>query len=411
MFEKFDIVVVGGGPAGLMAAGRAAELGASVLLLEKNNRPGLKLLMTGGGRCNFSNNLEAKIFAKKLGAKGSWFIPALNFFGPEEVISFFEARGLKTKIEDNNRVFPCSDKASDVLDLLIAYANKGGVKIMNNSSLAKVVKKDDYISKLILANGEEIFADKFIFACGGKSYPGSGSSGEVYSFLKGLGHKIIKTKPALSQLIVKDKLSDLEGLSFSDVSLFAANNSFKSPKIIGSIVFSKKGISGPAALDLSRHLNRENDSLNLYLDFFPNKKISELEFEIEKLFSDNKNFSVKNCLATLISKRMSFYLLDKIKIEMEKKSSLLSKKEVLDIAKTLKSLSFDFFTVAGFNEAMITSGGLDLLEVDNKKMLSKLISNLYVAGELLDLDGPSGGYNLQIAWTSAYLAASSAVLD
>jgi len=409
MIEKFDVAVIGGGPAGLMAAGRASELGAKVVLLEKNSSLGIKLLMTGGGRCNFTNNLDLRNFINNLGPNGLWFISALNSFGPGDIIDFFNSKGVKTKIEDNNRAFPKSDQARDVLDTLVAYAQAGGVKILTNSRVEKVVKNNNIISKIILDNGKEILADKFILACGGKSYPNSGSSGEVYNWLKDLGHEIKEVRPALCQLLINEDLSDLEGLSFSNVLLFTKNINFKSSKLKGDIIFTKKGVSGPIALNLSRELTRQDNNLDLFLDFFPDKNEEELKTEIKNIIENNKNFSIKNVLGLLIAKRLSAFLLNKIGISADRKSASLNKKEIKDIVGVLKLSKLTFVEVGGFNEAMISSGGVSLKEVNPKNMSSKIISNLYLVGETLDLDGPTGGYNLQIAWTSAYLAGSSCV--
>jgi len=409
MIEKFDVAVIGGGPAGLMAAGRASELGAKVVLLEKNNSLGIKLLMTGGGRCNFTNNLDLRNFINNLGPNGLWFISALNSFGPGDIIDFFNSKGLETKIEDSNRVFPKSNKARDILDVLISYAQEGGVKILTNSKVEKVEKDNNIISKIILDNGKEILADKFILACGGKSYPNSGSSGEIYSWLKDLGHEIKEVRPALCQLLINEDLSDLEGLSFSNVLLFAKNSNFKSSKLKGDIIFTKKGVSGPIALNLSRELTRQDNNLDLFLDFFPDKNEEELMVEIKNIIENNKNFSIKNVLGLLVAKRLSSFLLNKIGIDINRKSVSLSKKEIKDIVGVLKLSKLTFVAVGGFNEAMISSGGVSLKEVNPKTMSSKIISNLYLVGETLDLDGPTGGYNLQIAWTTAYLAGSSCV--
>ncbi len=404
--EHFDVVIIGAGPAGLMAAIKASELGLNVALLEKNNKPGLKLLMSGGGRCNFSNNSDIKSFARSLGKNGTSFISALNIFGPDDIINFFESRGLKTKIEDNNRVFPESNKASDVLQFLISYARENNVKIFTNSRVTAVVKENNIIKKIILEDSREFFADKFIFACGGKSYPLTGSSGEVFDWLKSLGHNIIELRPALSQLIISDNIKNLEGLSFSDVSIFAKKDKFKSSKIRSAIIFTNKGISGPAALNLSRELN-SYDNLDLFLDFFPDKNIDELKIKIKKYLKENSVFSFKNCLSLLIPKRFSLFVLEKLNLDPNKKSVIVSNKEIDLLVNFLKFYKFNFLRVAGFEDAMISSGGVDLSEVDLKTMNSKLIKNLYLVGELLNLDGPTGGYNLQIAWTSGYLAGSS----
>ena len=407
MIEKFDVAVIGGGPAGLMAAGRASELGARVVLLEKNSNLGIKLLMTGGGRCNFTNNSDIRNFINILGPNGRWFISALNIFSPEDAIDFFNSRGIETKIEDNNRVFPKSNKARDILDALIAYAQEGGVKILTNSRVEKIIKKDDFISKIVLSDGREVLAGKFILACGGKSYPNSGSSGEVYDWLKDLGHEINEVRPALCQLLINEDLSNLEGLSFSNVQIIAKNDNFKSSKLKGDVIFTRKGISGPVALNLSRELTRQNNNLDLFLDFFPDKNKEELKIEIINILNNNKNFSIKNSLGLLLTKRLSSFFLNKIGLNLDKKSSSLNKHEIESLVNVLKSNKLSFIGLGGFDEAMISSGGVSLQEIDNKTMASKIISNLYLVGETLDLDGPTGGYNLQIAWTSAYLAGSS----
>ncbi|MCK9439252.1 NAD(P)/FAD-dependent oxidoreductase [Patescibacteria group bacterium] len=407
MIEKFDVAVIGGGPAGLMAAGRASELGARVVLLEKNSNLGIKLLMTGGGRCNFTNNSDIRNFINILGPNGRWFISALNIFSPEDAIDFFNSRGIETKIEDNNRVFPKSNKARDILDALIAYAQEGGVKILTNSRVEKIIKKDDFISKIVLSDGREVLAGKFILACGGKSYPNSGSSGEVYDWLKDLGHEINEVRPALCQLLINEDLSNLEGLSFSNVQIIAKNDNFKSSKLKGDVIFTRKGISGPVALNLSRELTRQNNNLDLFLDFFPDKNKEELKIEIINILNNNKNFSIKNSLGLLLTKRLSSFFLDKIGLNLDKKSSSLNKHEIESLVNVLKSNKLSFIGLGGFDEAMISSGGVSLQEIDNKTMASKIISNLYLVGETLNLDGPTGGYNLQIVWTSAYLAGSS----
>ena len=404
--KKFDVVIIGAGPAGLMSAIRASELGLKVALLEKNSKPGLKLLMSGGGRCNFSNNSSIRDFAKSLGKNGLAFISALNNFGPDDIVEFFRSKGLESKIENDNRIFPISEKASDILNILISSAEKNGVKIFTNSKVVDVVQKNSTIEKIILEDSREFFADNYIFACGGKSYPLTGSSGEVFDWLKSLGHNIIELRPALSQLIISDNIENLEGLSFSDVFIFSKKDKFKSSKIRSAIIFTSKGISGPAALNLSRELSPYNN-LDLFLDFFPDINIDNLKSNIKDNFKKNPSFSFKNCLSLLIPKRFSIFVLNKLKLDPNKKSALLSNKELVLLVELLKNCKFKFLKVAGFNEAMISLGGVDLREIDLRTMNSKLIKNLYFAGEVLDLDGPSGGYNLQIAWTSAYLAGSA----
>lgn len=411
--DLYDIVIIGAGPAGLMAAGHASELGARVLVLEKNKQAGIKLLMSGGGRCNFTNNVPDYLFSKDLGQNGKWFLSGLSIFNSTSIIDFFKERNIKSQVNSEGKVFPENNSALKVREALLNYVESNGGRIIYNSQVIKIVKDNKLISKLILADRSEISAKKYIITTGGNSYSRSGSSGEAYQWLKELGHKIIKPRPALCPIIFKEKsIKELEGLSFSNVLLSLYKNNKKIKEELGDIIFTGNGISGPAALNLSRAITLE-DKLNLVIkiDFFPTETVEQFENRLQNISSSSGRESIKNILGQLIQKRFSDYILNQCSISDLKKGADITKEERNYIVNILNEFSFNILALGGFDQAMITVGGVDLKEVNQKTMASKIYSNLYFAGEILDLDGPTGGYNLQIAWTSGYLAGEAAALS
>jgi predicted Rossmann fold flavoprotein len=405
----WDVIIIGAGASGLIAAGRAAELGAKVLLLEKNKQVGIKLLMSGGGRCNFTNYSSTNIFAQALGENGKWLLSALSNFGSQDVINFFESKGIKTKVEDNNRVFPVSNKAQDILKTLLAYNQEYGVQIKTEIRVKDLVSNNNKIEKVILTDGGEFRAKQYIIATGGSSYPHSGSSGDAYSWLKSLGHTLVKPRPSLSQIYIKNHPLILEGLSLDLVSLQIMQDNKKIASESGSIIFTARGISGPTAINLSRYISLlSNKKLKLKIDFLPAIKNEELDLKIREFVSQYPRHNLKNILTGLVPKRLLEYLLADIGLDDDLRGDEFTRSQRLNLVEVLKNYSFDIGGVGDFNEAMVTGGGLNLKEVNGKTMHSKLISNLYLAGECLDLDGPTGGYNLQIAWSTGFVAGESA---
>ena len=405
----YEVVVIGGGASGLMAAGRAAELGASVLLLEKNQQLGVKLLMTGGGRCNFTNQLSPRVLSEFFGVNGRWLIAGLSRFGSDEVIDFFKERGVKVKIEAGGRVFPESNQANEITKALVNYVELGGAEIKLNSAVTKIVVKEKSDFKIILKDQTEINAKKIIIACGGKSYPSSGSSGDAYSWLKSMGHKIITPQPALCQIIVKDEIKKLEGLSIKNSALSLYKEGKKIAEENGDFIFTGGGLSGPSALNLSRAVARQKiTGLKIRIDFFMGETKENLDKRIKLAISENKQSNIKNILSRLCHKRLVEFVLEQVNINPDKKGNGLTRIERLALGNFLKEYELSVSGTGGFNEAMITLGGIDLKEVNPKTMASKIISNLYLAGEILDLDGPTGGYNLQASWTTGYLAGENA---
>lgn len=400
------IIVIGGGPAGMMAAGRAGELGAEVVLLEKNNSLGIKLSITGKGRCNITNNsYEPRDLVKQF-TRGSFLFSSLHRFGVEETIAFFESRGLKTKTERGNRVFPVSDKSQDVLDVLKKYLLDNKVKIKTKAEVKKIIKKEDRIEKVILKNGEEIEGDIFIIATGGKSYPATGSSGEAFEWLRGLGHKVIKPRPALVPVLLKDKfIKDLEGLSLKNVEISIVKDKKKIDSRFGEALFTDNGMSGPIILDMSGRIGEYlPGALELKIDFKPALSFEELDKRIQSDFSENNNKLFRNSLDKLLPKKLIPVIIELSGIDSEKKVNLITRKERKNLLHLLKEFTCTVDSLDSFKKAIITAGGVELGEVDPKTCQSKLIDNLYLVGEVLDLDGPTGGYNLQVCWSTGYVA-------
>lgn len=406
----YDIAIIGAGPAGLMAGIRAGELGAKVILLEKNKRPGLKLLTTGGGRCNITNAIwSAKELAEKYGSNGKFLISAFNKFGAQEIINFFNDRGVFTKIEKINQVFPESNRSTEILNTLINEFKKNGGLVMTEATVRNIVSSDNKITKIVLNNNEEIVAHNYIIATGGRSYPDTGSTGDAYLWLKKIGHSIITPQPALSPIIVKESLvKKLEGLSLDAVTLSLFEDNKKIASLTGDIVFTKNGLSGPAAMDLTRFI-KGTEKLVLKIDFLPDYTVESLDEYLRDTFSRHGTKLFRNSLDGLVKPKLQYLLSDLLSISVDKTASVINREERKALVNFLKNLTLKIQSIGGWDKAVITRGGVALNEINPKNMQSKIISNLFIAGELLDLDGPSGGYNLQICWTTGYLAGEGAV--
>jgi predicted Rossmann fold flavoprotein len=406
---QYDLAIIGGGPAGLMAAYNASELGRKVVVLEKNSRLGVKLLITGGGRCNITHNIpDYRTMAESFGKDGRFLLSAFSRFGVIETIAFFESRGLKTKTENDNKVFPVSDSANDVLRILVNGIKDNGGLIKINSEVKDFILAGNKIEKIILTNGQEIFADNFLIATGGLSYPGTGSSGDGYRWLKELGHTIKPLSPALTPILVKEKfVKDLEGLSLENVilNLYCKNKKIATEQ--GPIIFTAAGLSGPAALNISRHIDfysAQNFRLEIVLR--PGNTPEDVDREILKLISSSNKF-LKNSLERMLPPRMIELVLLLSGINQERMANSLSKIERKSLVAIINSLNLNIKSIEGFDRAMITKGGVDLKEVDSKTMRSKIIFNLSLAGEILDLAGPTGGYNLQLSWSTGRIVGES----
>ena len=397
----------------MMAAGRAGELGAKVLLLEKNKFLGRKLLITGKGRGNITRaEFDVKELLKKYGREGDFLLHALSIFGPKEIVDFFEKRGLRMKVERGKRIFPKTDSAKDVLDILTGYLAENKVEIMTNSEVKEIIANQNRISKIVLKNGKDISAKNYIIATGGKAFPGTGSTGSGYLWAEKLGHIVAKLRPALVSIKIKeDWPKKLQGLSLKNVELTVLRDGKKRDSRFGELLFTHFGLSGPIVLDLSGHIGelQEKGEVKLILDLKPALDGQDLDKRIQSDFIKYNNKFFKNSLNDLLPQKLIPVIMELSGIDPLKKVNVITKEERSRLAKIFKNLEMTVFSLLGFESAIVTAGGVSLREIDSKTMRSKLIENLFFAGEIMNLHGPTGGYNLQVCWSSGYLAGQSAV--
>ena len=410
--NNFDVAVVGAGPAGMIVAGRAAELGARVILMEKNKEPGKKLLLTGKGRCNITNaEFNLKKLVENYGKNGKFLFHAFSVFGPRNVIDFFEKLGLKTKIERGKRVFPLSDKSEDVLKVLTKYLTKNNVNIIYNSEVIGIDYQNHKIKNLILREGK-IVAKNYVFCTGGKAHSLTGSTGDGFKWANDLGHHIKELSPALVPIKIKESwVKELQGLSLKNVEVSVFQKDKKQRREFGECLFTHFGLSGPIILDISKKVGEllKNGKVKISLDLKPALDFSKLDKRVQRDFKKYQNKSFKNCLSDLLPRKLIPIIVKLSNIDPEKKANSITREERHNLVKLLKNLEMAAEGLLGFDSAIITSGGISLEEIDDKTMKSKIINNLFFAGEIIDIDGPSGGFNLQICWSTGYLAGESLV--
>jgi len=409
--KNYDFAIIGAGPAGMMAALRASECGADVLLLEKNNVPGIKLLMTGKERCNITNaETDPQKFAANFGKNGKFLLSALYRFGVEETINFFHKNKIKTVVERGGRIFPESDRAKDVQELFLRLIKENRITMLAGCRIKNISLMEKRIEKIILEKGE-VKAKNYLICTGGLSYPQTGSTGDGYKWAKEMGHTIIRPEPALTPVIVNEEwVKELEGLSLKNVRISLYQNNKKKDERFGEALFTDFGMSGPIILDMSKAIGKllAAGGVDLFIDFKPALDFDMLDKRILRDLEEHKNKTIKNMLPDLLPQKMIPVILDLAKIDPEKKGNSITKDERKKLRLFLKQFPLTIKSLLGFNKAIITSGGVALNEVDPKTMRSRIIDNLYFAGEILDLDGPTGGYNLQVCWSTGYLAGESA---
>lgn len=410
--KPVKVAVIGAGPAGMMAAGAAAQAGADVLLIEKNQRPGRKLAITGKGRCNITNFCDTDTFIAHLTANPRFMYSAINRFSCYDTVAFFEERGLSTKVERGNRVFPVSDKAMDVVDTLCDYLADAGVQMIHRE-VKEIVIENEQIKGVRTGEGT-IPADKVIITCGGMSYRATGSTGDGYSFAKTAGHTITPLLPSLVPLVTSDKdLSPLQGLSLKNVQLTVTDQ--VTDKTVyadrGEMLFTHFGISGPLVLSASAHMRDMSPGrYTAYIDMKPALDDATLDKRILRDLSEFANKDIINSLGKLLPKTLIPVMISRAGIDPHTKSHALTAEQRRSLLSQIKRLRVSVQAFRPINEAIVTHGGVDVKDVDPRTMESKLIKGLYFAGEVLDVDAYTGGFNLQIAYSTGRLAGESAAV-
>ncbi len=407
---KYGVAVIGAGPAGIIAAGRAAQCGARVALIEKNAQLGRKLLLTGKGRCNITQaEYDMSRFVAAFGKNGKFLYYALNRFGVEDTVKFFQQRGLAIKLERGNRLFPASGLAMDVLHILTEFLSETGVRILKNNTVKRLVKNERQIKSIKLSS-TELTADKYIVCTGGLSYPTTGSAGDGFLWAESLGHKLIQHQPALVPLIIKEKwVKELQGLSLKNVNISVYQNNKKQTERFGEALFTHQGMSGPIILDMSKTIGKLlKQPVELRIDFKPALEYKQLDDRIRRDIQENRCKMFKNSLDRLLPQKLIPIIIRLSGIEPDKKTGNLTKKERKRLLQLLKQFTLHIKKLDSFEKAVITAGGIPLKEINPQTMRSRIIDNLYFAGEIIDLDGPTGGYNLQLCWSTGYLAGESA---
>lgn len=401
------IAVIGGGPAGMIAAIKASEKG-EVTLFEKNEILGKKLLITGKGRCNLTNSGTIEEIIEAFGKNGKFLFSSLNQFSNSELMNFFESRGLLLKVERGKRVFPESDKSSDVLKVLEKELEKKEVIIFKNAKVNKISYLSNGRFEIITDNKNDTF-DNLIITTGGKSYPKTGSTGDGYVFAKSLGHSVTSLRPFLIPLETnQEDIKEMMGLSLKNVILKVEVKGKIKGEEFGEMIFTHFGISGPIVLTLSNYVvdgfSRGNQPINCYIDLKPALSREDLERRILRDFEKYANKLFKNSLDDLLPKKMIPIIIKRSGIFEEKKVNQISKNERKILIELLKNFKVEISGTRPLSEAIVTSGGISLKEIDPKSMESKIIPRLFFAGEILDLDGVTGGYNLQEAFSTGFLA-------
>ncbi|MBR4857622.1 MAG: NAD(P)/FAD-dependent oxidoreductase [Clostridia bacterium] len=408
---KTTLLVIGAGAAGLMAAGTAANEGVETLILERNERPARKLMITGKGRCNVTNNCNSlQELISNVPRNGRFLYGAFSRFMPADVIDFFEGRGVELKTERGNRVFPVSDNAADIVDALHSYA-KTRARIMQGRAV-ELIKDGDKVIGVKTDDGNEIYAESIIVATGGLSYPGTGSTGDGYELARQAGHNITDLVPSLVPLEIHEGFcTDLMGLSLRNtaIKVVDADNGKTVYTDFGEMLFTHFGVSGPMILSASAHMrNMKSGKYKIYIDLKPALTPEQLDARILRDFSENINRNFINALNSLLPKKLVPVIVKLSKIPLSTKVNQITKEQRQNLVQLLKGMCI---TVTGFRpvaEAIITSGGVDVSQINPKTMESKLAEGLYFAGEVIDADAYTGGFNLQIAFSTARLAALSA---
>lgn len=400
------IIIIGAGPSGMMAAIKAAQNKENqVTLIEKNDKVGKKLFITGKGRCNVTNSKDIGEFFENIPRNKEFLYSALYTFTNENLMDFFKSKGLELKVERGNRVFPLSDKATDVINVLKGELERQNVNLLLNTKVVDLFMEGSSI-KYLLTNKGEIRGDWYIFTGGGVSYFGTGSDGTLHILAKKTGHKVTELKPSLIPLVLKDSyIMDLQGLSLKNVRFTLMNKNKQEFSDIGEMLFTHYGISGPLVLSASSYY-KGKEALGI-IDLKPGLDDKELDNRLQRDFVKYQNKDFKNSLVDLLPSKMIPVIIHLSHIDPEKKCNAITKEERQVLLRLLKNFEVHITGTKSINEAIITRGGIETKEIDPSTMKSKIVGNLSFAGEMIDVDALTGGYNLQIAFSTGYLAGSS----
>lgn len=410
-FMRKKVIVIGAGPAGIMAGITAARQNKEVIVIEKNDQIGKKLRITGGGRCNLTNACSISEMIEKTLCNGKFLYPSFNAFSNMDLIHFVESNGCKVKIESKGKVFPLSDRSQDIIDLFLRVLNQYNAVVRTQHEVKDILTSENTIVGVQLRDGLVLECDSVIIATGGMSYPHLGSTGDGYTFAQTLGHRIVDLKPSLVPIAIKEEwIDDLMGISLKDVRIISKVGNKKKIETEGDLIFTHYGISGPAVLEHSAYLNKYAQSSGsiIKIDLLPSYQYEDLEliFKNESMMNGSK--LVRSILGNYLPKNLSSKLLNLLEVEEDLRLRDLSKKDRNKLIHIIKELELTVSSFRSIKEATITSGGIPINEIDSKTMESKVIKGLYFAGEIIDVDAITGGYNLQIAFSTGYVAGMNA---
>jgi predicted Rossmann fold flavoprotein len=392
----------------MMTAIRAGELGARVLLIEKNETLGKKLLITGGGRCNVTNSeFDTRKLLEKFKENGKFLFSAFSQHSVKETLDFFHERGMETKVEKELRTFPISNSAQSVWDVLVNDLKKHAVQILSNSPVTEIVKEENTVAGVKLKNKKIIRGRAIVIATGGTSRPETGSTGDGYIWLKKIGHTVIEPTPSLVPIALKDAwVKRLAGVSIPDIKITIFQNNEKQGVSKGKILFTHVGISGPTVLNMSKDVGEliKYGDVTLSLDLLPSEDYSTLNSKLQALFKEHDKKKFQNALSNLVPSAIAPVVVELSNIDKDKPCNSITREERLSLVHLLKAIPMHVKGLLGLEKAIISSGGVILDEVDFKTMRSRLYPNLYLVGDILNIDRPSGGYSLQLCWTTGFVA-------
>ncbi len=405
-----SVLIIGGGASGMFAAIWAARNGHSVSLYEKNEKAGKKLFITGKGRCNLTNACDMDTLFSSVVSNGRFLYSSFYGFTNHDVIDFFESIGVPTKVERGGRVFPASDHSSDVIKGLLGEMERLNVKVHFRAEVKEIITKDGAFCRLVLSDGREIEGDACIVATGGLSYRTTGSTGDGYRFAGSLGHQVTPCMPALVPMEVKEPwIQELMGLSLKNVEAAVFDGKKKLCQEFGEMLFTHYGVSGPLMISASSRIGKKlsEKELTLVIDLKPALDMETLDKRVRRDFEENQNRQFKNALGKLFPAKLVPVMTELSGIDPEKRVNIISKEERIDFVRLIKHFPLTLTGLRGYDEAIITKGGVKTKEIDPGTMESKLAKGVYFTGEVLDLDALTGGFNLQIAWSTAYAAGNS----